>query len=58
MATYSAPTFNKIVAPGALTHHCRTKMVQKANDRKCSHFNTTKVVLGTVELMPNPFIHI
>ena len=34
MATYSAPKFNKTVAPGASTHHCKTKLEQKANDRE------------------------
>ena len=33
MATYSMPTFNKTVAPGA-SKHCKTKMEQKANDRE------------------------
>ena len=32
--TYFAPNFNKTVAPGASTHHCKTKMEQKANDRE------------------------
>ena len=57
MATYSAPKFNKTVAPGALTHHCKTKLEQKANDRElnCNHFNTTKSV--SVEIMTGPSIH-
>ena len=36
MATYFAPAFNKTVAPGASTHHCKTKVVQIANDREMS----------------------
>ena len=43
MATYFVPTFNKTVAPGALTHHCKTKMVQqKPMTGNCNHFNTRK----------------
>ena len=41
MATYFAPTFNKTVAPGASTH-CKTKMVQIANDIGMSSLQHSK----------------
>ena len=34
MATYFVLIFNKTVAPGASTHHCKTDMVQNATDRE------------------------
>ena len=42
MASYFAPTFNKAVAPGASTHHCKTKVVQNANDRELSSLQHNK----------------
>ena len=56
MATYFAPTFNKNVAPGASTHHCKTKMEQNANDRDPSSLQHIRKS-DSVELMTNPSIH-
>ena len=56
MASYHAPTFNKTVAPGTLTHHCKTKMVQNTNDREMSSLQHNKKS-GSVELMTNSPIH-
>ena len=43
MATYFVPTFNKTVAPGALIHHCKTRMVglQYANNKELSPLHNT-----------------
>ena len=56
MATYFAPTFNKAVAPGASTHHCKTKWYKMRMTENCHHFNTTNKS-GSIELMTDPSIH-
>ena len=56
MASYFAPTFNKTVAPGASTHHCKTKIVQNANDGELSLLQNNKKS-GSIESMTNPPIH-
>ena len=57
MATYSAPKFNKTAAAGASTHHCKTKMKQKTNDREQTVITSTQQKSGSVELMTGPSIH-
>ena len=53
MTSYYEPIFDKTVAPGTSTHHCKTKMVQNANDRELSCTSTQQVVaLNSWQILP------